>query len=145
MRGRFKSLALIGLAALPRAQPHADSLPALHHATYSVAQSVTASVPSTNPSQIGIVTPHQSLDAVPHVGAQMITSDPSALAVQATFTKRSGKTLEPQDPLNGAADSDEHENSWLDLILMLGLTLGLLAYPLIRTQSALRQSSKLAS
>lgn len=91
------------------------------------------------------MTPRQNLDAVPHVGAQVIASDPSALALQATYTKRVGKSLGPQAPPNGVADSDEHENSWLDLILMLGLTLGLLAYPLIRRQTALRQSSKLAS
>jgi hypothetical protein len=145
MRGRFKSLALIGLAALPRSEPHADSLPALHRATYSVAQPITASVPSTNPSQIGVVTPHRDMDAVPHVGAQVIASDPSALALQATFTKRSGKSLEPQAPPDGVSESDERQNSWLDFILMLGLALGLLAYPLIRRQTALRQSSKLAS
>jgi hypothetical protein len=145
MGARFRLLGLIGLAALPGPQPRADSLPALRHVTYSVVQPDITSVPSTNPSQISIETPHPDTGAVPRTGAQLITSDATALALHAAFTQRSGKSLEPLPPPLGVAGPDEHENSWLDLILMLGLMLGLLAYPLIRRQSALRQSSKLAS
>jgi hypothetical protein len=97
-----------------------------------------ASAPSTNPSQVSVATLHSDTGAMPHVSERLITSDASALALQAAFTERSGKSLEPLAP-------DEHENSWLDLILMLCLTLGLLAYPLIRWQTALRQSSRLTS
>jgi hypothetical protein len=145
MRGRFNSFALIGLVALPGAQQRAAPLPAVHDLTYSVAQPDTTSVPSTNPSQISVVTAQSDTSAIPRVGARVITSDRSALALQTAFTVRSGKSLEPQVAANGAAGSDEHENSWLDLILMLCITLGLFTYPLIRRQTALRQSSKLAS
>ena len=143
MRERFNSVALIALAALPGSQQRADPLPALRDVTYSVAQpNITL---STNPSQISVVGPQSDTNAMPHVGARVITSDMSVLALQTAFTERSGKSLQPQISANGAAGTGEHENSWLDLILMLCLTFGLLTYPLIRRQTALRQSSKLAS
>ncbi|MGA2563043.1 MAG: hypothetical protein ABSF96_05725 [Steroidobacteraceae bacterium] len=72
-----------------------------------------------------------------------ITADMSTVALQTALIARSGKTLEPQSA--GAAGSDEDENPWLDKGLMFCLALGLLAYPLVRKQTALRRSSKLAS
>jgi hypothetical protein len=144
MRRRFNPVALIGLAVLPWAQPRADRLPALRDATYSVAQTEITSALSKNPSQISVVTPHSGNGALPH-GARVITSDMSALALQAAFRERSGKSPELRVSANGTAGSEEAQNSWLDLILMLCLTLGLLVYSLMRRQTALRQSSKLAS
>src|ERR1700678_3134806 len=98
MRGRFGSLALIGLAALPGAQLCADSFPALRDATYSLAQPGIKPVPSTNPLQIAIVIPYSDTGPMPHVGARMITPDPSALALHATFVERSGDSLEALAP-----------------------------------------------
>jgi hypothetical protein len=144
MTGLSNLLALIGLAALSGSQPRAD-LPApaaLRDATYSVGQADMTSAPSTNPSQISVAL-HSRTGAMAHLSARVITSDTGALALQTAFTERPGKSLEPQVPASGA--SDEYGDSWLDLILMLCLALGLLAYQLIRRQTALRQSSKLAS
>ena len=138
MRGRLYSFALVGLALWPAAQPRADLLPEVRDAIYSVARPDTATSPSpTDVAALQIT--RGALIASPRV----ITADMSTVALQTAITARSGKTLEPQSAT--VAGSDEDENPWLDRSLMLCLALGLLAYPLVREQRALRRSSKLAS
>jgi len=137
MRGRLYSFALVGLALLPAAQPRADLVPAVRDAAHSVARPDTTT--SSSPTDAGALQiTRGALIASPRV----ITADMSTVALQTALTTRSSQTLEPQAA--GTAGSDEYENPWLDMGLMLCLALGLLAYPLVRKQTALRRSSKLA-